>query len=82
MVNTTDPKKTSVVELLNDPNVVTLSVSQACMILGVSKATAHNAYKKTGFLLEGVPVIRVGKRCVVSASLLRTALGLSDPVAG
>jgi hypothetical protein len=66
------------VELLADPTRVTVSVSQAARILGVAKSTAHNTYKTSGFLCAGVPVLRVGKRCVVSVAHLRTALGLDD----
>ena len=67
-------------ELLADPARVTVSVSQAAAILGVAKSTAHNTYKTTGFLCSGVPVLRVGKRCVVSVAHLRSALGLDDLV--
>ena len=68
-------------DLLDDPTRVTVSVSQAARILGISRSTAHNAYTATGHLCPGVPVLRVGKRCIVSVAHLRTALGLADPVA-
>jgi hypothetical protein len=45
-------------DLLTDPTRVTVSVSQASRILGIAKSTAHNAYKGTGFLCPGVPVLR------------------------
>ena len=67
-------------ELLADPTRVTVSVSQASMILGIAKSTAHSAYKQTGFLMAGVPVLRIGKRCVVSVSHLRSALGYPEPI--
>lgn len=70
---------TSPLELLKDPDRVTVSVSQACAILGISKSTGHNAYKGTGELCPGLPVMRVGRRYVVSVFHLRTALGLPDP---
>ena len=73
-------QKQNPVELLADPTRVTVSVSQAAAILGVAKSTAHNTYKTSGFLCAGVPVLRVGKRCVVSVAHLRTALGLDDLV--
>jgi hypothetical protein len=66
--------------MLNDPGRVTVSVSQAAIILGVAKSTAHNSYKKSGYLCDGVPVMRVGRRCVVSIAHLRSALGLPDVV--
>lgn len=61
-------------EMLNDPNRVCVSISQAAQILGVAKSTAHMAYKKTGCLIDGVPVMRVGARLVVSLGALRAAL--------
>ena len=71
---TRKPKR-SATELLNDKTLVTVSVSQASMILGIGRTTAHNAYKRTGYLTDGVPVLRVGKRVVVSLRHLRSALG-------
>jgi hypothetical protein len=67
-------------ELLADPNLVTVSVSQAARILGVARSTAHAHYKRTGELAPNVPVIRVGRRCVVSLAHLRAALGLAELV--
>jgi hypothetical protein len=72
--------KPNATELLADPTRVTVSVSQASMILGIAKSTAHSAYKQTGFLMAGVPVLRIGKRCVVSVSHLRSALGYPEPI--
>lgn len=66
-------------ELLRDPDRVTVSVSQACAILGISKSTGHNAYKGTGELSPGLPVVKVGRRYVVSVFHLRAALGLPAP---
>ena len=66
-------------ELLLDPGRITISVSQASRVLGIAKSTAHNAYKSTGVLMEGVPVLRVGKRRVVSVMHLRAALGYAEP---
>ena len=65
--------------LLLDPGRVTISVSQAADVLGIAKSTAHNAYKESGVLMEGVPVLRVGKRRVVSVLHLRAALGYAEP---
>lgn len=66
-------------DLLRDPNRVTVSVSQAAQILGIAKSTAHAAYKATGYLAAGVPVVQVGRRCVVSVFYLRSALGIDEP---
>lgn len=65
-------------ELLNDPHRVTLSMAQAALVLGISKSTASHQYKRTGYLTEGVRVLRIGKRCVVSVAELRKALGLTE----
>lgn len=66
-------------ELLNDPARLVVSVSQASECLGISRSTAHYAYRDTGFLTTGVPVLRVGRRCVVATAHLRTILGIADP---
>lgn len=78
MTEPTERIKPSANDLLNDPNRVTVSVSQASSILGIAKSTAHSAYKQTGFLMAGVPVLRIGKRCVVSIAHLRAALGCPE----
>ena len=65
-------------ELLNDPQRVTLSMAQAALVLGISKSTASHQYKRNGYLTEGVRVLRIGKRCVVSVAELRKALGLTE----
>ena len=66
-------------QLLADPHRLTVSVTQAAEILGISRSTASHQYRKTGFLTDGVRVLRIGKRCVVSTCDLRKALGLPDP---
>jgi len=68
MAQLTDP--------LLDPDRRTVTIAEAARILGVSRSTAHAAHKSTGFLMAGVPVLRVGKRCVVSTAHLREALGI------
>lgn len=65
----------SAVSLLDDPSIITITVTQAAAIIGVSPATAHHAHRRTGELIAGVRVIRCGRRCVVSTAALRTALG-------
>jgi hypothetical protein len=66
--------------VLDDPDTVTITVEQARLLLGVGRTTAIGAYQRTGFLIPGVPVIRVGRRCVVSTSHLRAALGRPEPI--
>jgi hypothetical protein len=73
--NTHDP-----LALLTDPTRLTVSAAQACAILGIAKSTGHHAYKATGQIADGIPVVKVGRRYVVSVFHLRTALGLPDPV--
>jgi hypothetical protein len=65
-------------ELLLDPTRATVSVSQAAAILGVAKSTAHAAYKSTGYLSSGVPVMQIGRRYAVSVFHLRAALGMDS----
>ena len=80
MTKETKPsQQTQPFDLLLDPGRVTISVSQTADVLGIAKSTAHNAYKESGVLMEGVPVLRVGKRRVVSVTLLRAALGYAEP---
>jgi hypothetical protein len=76
---TRKPQRTAT-ELLNDPAIATVSLAQASLILGVGRTTAHNTFKRTGFVTDGVPAIRVGKRIVVSIAHLRNALGVSEPL--
>ena len=66
------------IDLLNDPTRATVSISQAAAILGVAKSTAHAAYKATGHLSPGVPVIQIGRRYAVSIFHLRAALGIDS----
>jgi hypothetical protein len=72
------PKRTAT-ELLNDPGLVTVSLAQASLILGIGRTTAHNAYKRNGYVTDGVPVLKVGRRIVVSLAHLRNALGVLAP---
>ena len=78
---TAKPKRTAV-ELLNDPSIVTVSVSQAAMILGISKQTAHKTYHETGYLLNGnrIPVLVCGNRTIVSIEHIRAALDYPTPL--
>ena len=78
---TAKPKRTAV-ELLNDPSIVTVSVSQAAMILGISKQTAHKTFHETGYLLKGnrIPVLVCGNRTIVSIEHIRAALDYPTPL--
>lgn len=69
----------NLIEMLLDPTRLVISVSQASNILGIAKSTAHNAYKESGLLMDGVPVMKIGKRRVISTTKLRAALGIEEP---
>lgn len=64
---------------LNDPATNTLNLGEVALVLGVARTTVYHAAKRTNRVMDGVPVIRVGTRCLVSAYALRQALGLNDP---
>lgn len=66
--------------VLNDPNVHTVPLSVAAALAGVAKSTATAAAKNTGRLVDGVPVYRIGRRCVVVAHDLREFLRIPHPV--
>lgn len=78
---TPKPKRTAL-ELLDDPSIVTVTVSQAAFILGISKSTAHKNFQDTGYLLNGnqIPVLVCGSRTIVSIEHLRNALGHPTPI--
>jgi len=56
-----------------------MSIDQVCEILGISRSTAYSAIKRTGFVIEGVPILRIGDRLLMSAYLLREILGIQNP---
>ena len=78
---TPKPKRTAL-ELLDDPSIVTVTVSQAAFILGISKSTAHKNYQDTGYLLNGnqIPVLVCGSRTIVSIEHIRAALDYPTPL--
>ena len=65
---------------LNDPNVFMISVHDTSVILGLAYTTVHNAQYKTGQVMNGVEVVRVGKRVMVPTIALRKALGMTELV--
>ena len=65
--------------ILSDPNTHTVSLSVAAKLVGVARSTATEAHIRTGCLMPGVPVIKIGRRCLVSTTHLRAALGIADP---
>lgn len=79
IAHTIAESSSGVVGLLHDASVTTISVTQAAAILGVSAAAAHRSHRRTGYILDGVPVLRVGRRCVVSTAAMRRALFIPEP---
>ena len=67
-------------DLLDDPDRRTITIAQAAAILCVSVSTAYKHHRRTGYLMDGVPVLRIGRRCVISTSQLRRALGIREPI--
>lgn len=67
-------------EILRDPKTPAMTAAQAADLLGISKNTASVHYRSTGYLIEGVRVYRVGRRCVVPCADLRRVLGLPEPI--
>jgi hypothetical protein len=74
--NTDNPPNHSV---LSDPHIHTVSLSIAARLVGVARSTATEAHIRTGCLMPGVPVIKIGRRCLVSTTHLRAALGIAEP---
>jgi hypothetical protein len=66
--------------ILSDPNTHTVSLSVAAKLVGVARSTATEAHIRTGCLMPGVPVIKIGRRCLVSTTHLRAALGIPEPL--
>lgn len=78
---TTPQSRSVLVARLNEAEHLTFTIAESAVLLGISKSTASHAYRRTGYLTDGVRVLRIGKRCVVSAAELRRALGLGEPLA-
>lgn len=67
--------------VLSDPDILTVSLSTAADLVGVAKSTATAAVRTTGELVPGVPVLRMGRRCLVPTRHLRAVLGIPEPTA-
>ena len=65
-------------QLLTDLNKTTFNVAEVCKILGVGRTTINQDVQNKGTIINSVPALRVGKRIVFSATLLRNALGVSE----
>lgn len=73
--------QTNPLDVLRDPTVAAVSLDVAARVLGVARTTIHYEYHRTGCATDGVPVLRVGRRCLVPTAALRRALGMA-PLAG
>ena len=63
------------------PDPATLSIADAAVVLGISKANAYRMarrYEQTQGA-EGIPVIRFGRRLVVPSARLQTLLATGLP---
>jgi hypothetical protein len=66
------------------PDPATLSLADAAVVLGISKASAYRMarrYEQTQGA-EGIPVIRFGRRIVVPTARLEALLTTGLPVPG
>lgn len=77
----TDSRNTTTTAVLHDPEVLTVPLTTAAALVGVAVSTASANAKATGELLPGVPVLRMGRRCLVPTRHLRAALGIPEPTA-
>lgn len=65
-------------QLLTDPEITTVSLREAGLILGVGHSTIYAYYKKTGCVVNGLPALKVGGRILVPLAHLRNILGYSS----
>jgi len=66
-----------IIEKINDPDVLFVSLADAAAVLGIAKSTAYASYRTTGRLVAGVPIRKTGRRrYLVATAHLRA---LSDP---
>jgi hypothetical protein len=77
-IMTAAQRRAAAVQALNDETRLVVSLSQAAFLVGVAVSTAFRAARTTGYLISGVPVIRIAgtkrERWVVSKDQLRSVL--------
>jgi hypothetical protein len=54
----------------------TLTIEQAALVLGISRWSAYEQARRN----DGIPVIRLGRRLIVSTARLRAMLGEIEPM--
>lgn len=70
-------KLKTIVDKVNDPDVLFVSLAEAAAVLGIAKSTAYASYRESGLLVDGVPIRKSGRRrYLVATAHLRA---LSDP---
>ena len=70
-------KLKTIIDRINDPDVLFVSLVEAAAVLGIAKSTAYASYHATGLLVDGVPIRKSGRRrYLVATAHLRA---LSDP---
>jgi len=74
----TRPARDKCLAQLDDPTRSTISLEMAAVIVGVARSTAYHSYRRTGYLMDGVRVMRVGRKLLVATAHLRDALGRSS----
>jgi hypothetical protein len=75
---TAKDKPNDLLDLLRNPTLGAISLTDAARIVGVAPSTAHAHFMATGEFL-GIRVGAIGSRRVVSTRALRAFLGLDDP---
>ena len=61
---------------ITNPTIATVSLTTAAWALGVNHNTARKSAQKNGYIIEGVPVIKIGRILKVATAPLRDVLGL------
>jgi hypothetical protein len=60
----------------------TLQIDEARLLVNIGRSTAYENCQRHGYLVPGVPVLKVSDRCFrVPTSVLLRFLGLEDPPA-
>ena len=69
----------NVCDQLHDRSILFVSLADAASILGIAKSTAYASYRSTGFLVDGVPIRKSGRRrYLVATAHLRVAAGIAN----
>ena len=61
---------------ITNPTIATVNLMTAAWALGVNYQTARKSAQKNGHIIQGVPVIKIGRNIKVATAPLRNVLGL------